>query len=213
MEIIHDISEFEDEQPKSSYARGCTLNLVWEGLGVTFARHLLKSFPIVEAYRKIEPTNVVAVTDQDYRPFWGLPIRRNVNVLAKGKEGLRAVKWTKQALYEAALAADIAIIPIDPNDELGVGKPLNKLLLFWKLGIPVICSATPSYIEALTEIGFPKLACRNHNEWISAIKELAESEELRREIGMRGRQFALSNYGNEKLFQLWDHSILESRGH
>ena len=38
--------------------------------------------------------------------------------------------------------ADIAVIPIDLSDPVAQAKPENKLMILWRLGMPVIASAT-----------------------------------------------------------------------
>ena len=37
------------------------------------------------------------------------------------------------------------------NDPMMVGKPKNKLLLFWRMGLPTLVSAIPSYKRAMQE--------------------------------------------------------------
>jgi hypothetical protein len=62
----------------------------------------------------------------------------------------------------------MAIIPIDLSDNFNAGKPENKLILLWKIGIPVITSATPAYVRAMQAENLD-MYCYTEKEWVDKI--------------------------------------------
>jgi hypothetical protein len=96
------------------------------------------------------------------------------------------------------------LIPIDLDDPFVRGKPENKLLLLWRMGMPAVVAATPAYLRAMSEIGTSVLACRSEDEWISSLTRMASQEPARREAARRGREHAEIVHGPEAVMQRWD---------
>jgi len=103
---------------------------------------------------------------------------------------------------------DLAIIPIPMDKPFWVGKPANKLFLLWRMGIPVLTSATPAYVAAMNQCGLD-CACSTPQEWESKLAAYMADEGLRRSAGERGRAFAESEFGEERMLARWD-ALLDS---
>jgi glycosyltransferase involved in cell wall biosynthesis len=108
---------------------------------------------------------------------------------------IEAVAWTEATEVEQLNTLDIGIMPL-PDDEWAKGKCGLKGLSYMACGVPAIMSP----------VGVNKDIVRHrHNgfladtteEWISILSELIENQELRTEIGKRGRETVVSNYSVE----------------
>ena len=74
-------------------------------------------------------------------------------------------------------------------------KPDNKLVLLWKLGMPVLTGATPAYRRAMAAADL-EMVCETEGEWTARLTELAEAPAQRlAEIARRGHDHALGAYG------------------
>lgn len=94
-----------------------------------------------------------------------------------------------QDIRTAYSRASVVIAPL----RFGAGTQ-NKVLEAMSMGIPVVCS----------DIGFEGLGIQSGDgvikaerkeEFIVAIKKLLDSQELRKEMGEKGREVAVKNYG------------------
>jgi len=104
---------------------------------------------------------------------------------------------------------DMALIPVPLSKPLGldsslaIGKPINKLLLLWRMGIPTLVSATPAYERAMTECGL-NMTCRTSDEWFNMLEKYINDQSARKEAGQRGKIFADQNYSEDILLSHWD---------
>jgi hypothetical protein len=112
-------------------------------------------------------------------------------------------EWNEKTCSDIISQCDLAVIPIPLNDPLSAGKPENKLLLFWRMGMPVVVSATAAYARAMQLSGL-SMACRTKNEWLEVLEKYIIDENARRDAGQRGRVFCENNYSEEKTLELWD---------
>jgi glycosyltransferase involved in cell wall biosynthesis len=113
-------------------------------------------------------------------------------------------EWDEATCSNIMTSCDLAVIPIDLGDPLVRGKSVNKLLLLWRMGMPVVAAATPAYREAMADVGTPELACASETEWIAAIERMMADEQMRREAADRGRRYAETRYGTEAILSRWD---------
>jgi len=143
------------------------------------------------------------ITDLERRKYMNL--YRNVSVInelkrmfgesflpntASGKGSLVYLyHWNLEMLSRIITGCDIAIIPLDINNPLMRGKPENKLILFWRMGLPVVVSATPAYERVMKQSG-QELCCRDTGEWIRNLESLMNDPQKRREAAVRGKTYA-----------------------
>ncbi len=118
--------------------------------------------------------------------------------------------WNRETFAALATACDLAIIPIPLDRPFFTGKPENKLVLFWRMGIPVLASPTPAYERAMRGAGLA-MTCRTTEDWVRQIELYMGDESARREAGERGRAFAEANYSEARLLGQWD-AVLASVG-
>jgi len=104
--------------------------------------------------------------------------------------------------------ADLAVLQ-HPDDELGNRKDNNRLIMAMSLGMPVIASNTQAYVETLSEVGFPELACNFSESFVQLVDELA-SRERRLEIGLRFYDYAWEHYRPGRIASLFTEILAEA---
>jgi glycosyltransferase involved in cell wall biosynthesis len=83
------------------------------------------------------------------------------------------------------------------------GKPENKLINIWKMGLPVITSSTNSYKRVMDDCGLD-LYCENKNEWVNKLKMLSDDNDLRKRLAKKAYNYAIENYGQDAVIRRWD---------
>lgn len=210
---VHVILDFQSEaarRVKTDYSRGAEFHLVWEGLGqnVRTFRDFAAVFRTLGARHRLA---LHLVTDLEYprgsTSYWMRPTRALVRDLF-GKDRVFLHEWNADLLSAVCTACDLAVIPIPLDAPFLRGKPENKLVLFWRMGLPVVTSSTPAYERTMRGAGV-SMTCRTPDEWTATLGRLLEDEAARREAGQRGLAYAQAAYSEASLLQKWD-QVFES---
>jgi len=193
---------------KTDFAIGDTVHLVWEGLPYT-----LTGFGgIAEALRELASERPVAlhlVTDLSFAKY----ARRfgHVSTETMARRILPSTyvyQWNHHLLPRIVTGCDVAVIPLDLSDPLARGKPENKLLIFWRLGLPTITSATPAYRRTMQGCGLD-LTCTTAQDWIATLRRVIVDEDLRQSASRLGRNYVDAHHSVDGLLARWDH-VFES---
>lgn len=211
----HLVLDFQDADvlaTKTSHAGGPVLNIVWEGLASSgIPMRMMRE--ILEPLAHRRPVALHLVTDPVYHRYSNMfgkthtvdLVRREFGELARH---VQVHQWSAFSLAAIATAADLAIIPIDARDTFAWGKPENKLLLLWRLGVPTLTSATPAYRRAMARAGL-ELACHSTAEWHERLAKLADSPEQRAAAAARGTVTVNLEYSSAEMMRRWD-AVFES---
>lgn len=188
---------------KEDYRVGAQVQLVWEGLGENVRWFSEIAYALREVANS-RPLVLHLVTAIEYRQFAQRFGRRTTHRLA-GRlfDDVRVYQWSEEMVSVIATACDIAVIPLPSDRPLESGKSENKLIGFWRMGMPTITSATPAYARTMRAAG-QDLACSSQDEWVDALSRLIGDESLREECGRGGRAFAEEHHGEERLLEAWD---------
>lgn len=190
---------------KSNYTREEKLRLVWEGQSTT-SRHLQIVREQLNALaNKVE---LHLVTDGRVPRFFGRYGAYDTLSAFKGfRCDVHLHEWERDSFASDIRAADVAILPIDPNNRFAMGKPENKLVMLWKLGMPVIASATPAYARAMRGAGLDSI-CGTPADWQEQLEWALGSPpaELERKAA-KGRAFAEQSYGWEEFVRPFDQAF------
>lgn len=204
---VHIILDFHDtvvRTSKKDYSTGDIFNLVWEGLPGNLV-FLCEIRDVLLDLRKQYPIAIHAITDLRYGRYLGgrFGQRRTEDDARKIFEPLYLYAWNEKTCSEIICACDLALIPVPLQDSLCNGKPENKLLLFWRMKMPVVVSATPAYTRAMEQCGL-SMACQNPADWREILEKYILDETARRDAGHKGRAFAEQRYGEERMLEQWD---------
>jgi len=188
--------------PKSDYSRCGKLKLVWEGQSTTLPNLQLLRGMLNRFHDQVE---LHVVTDPliyrhfgKYGPFPAREALRGINC------DIIFHDWDASTFSAHIVACDLAIIPIDGRNRFWWGKPENKLVLLWKLGMPVLATATPVYRRVMTAAG-SDLLCQTEAQWASALQAILEGPSAKLEtIGQACRSFANRHYSEGEFLGRFD---------
>ncbi|HET6244020.1 MAG: glycosyltransferase family 4 protein [Bacteroidetes bacterium] len=105
------------------------------------------------------------------------------------------IKWSKETEIENLSKIDIGIMPL-PDDMWAKGKCGFKGLQYMALEIPAVMSPVGVNAEII-EDGVNGFIALDDVQWIEKLSKLIESEELRKEIGRKGRETVIEKYSVE----------------
>ncbi|MEA3015140.1 MAG: hypothetical protein QOD42_3685 [Sphingomonadales bacterium] len=198
---------FGDElgPPKTDHERGGRLKLVWEGQAATVSNLQQISGPLNALTDEVE---LHVVTDPGLPRYLSRFGRRPSPELLAGIEcPIVFHPWQRDSFSRLITAADAAVIPIDADDAMMRGKPENKLVLLWKLGMPVLAGPSPAYRRAMADAGLPML-CETGADWRGQFERLlAMSASELRQLGERGRAHAEKVYSAEAFCAPFDEAF------
>jgi hypothetical protein len=195
---------FGDElgPPKASFDRSGKLRIVWEGQSTTLPNLQVIREPLNDLKDEVE---LHIVTDplifRYLGRFGSYPARDALDGIECDKQ---FHKWDRATFSAQISKCDVAVIPIDRSNALWWGKPENKLVLLWQLGMPVLTTATPVYDRVMAAAGLD-MSCSTVAEWGSQIERMisASPDELR-QIGQRCRQYSLACYSKDEFLKRFD---------
>jgi glycosyltransferase involved in cell wall biosynthesis len=149
------------------------------------------------------------ITDLEYYHYAGVYGKRITEDIVNGLcKNVHIYEWDQKTFSDIVCSCDIAVIPIDLNNPLTKGKPENKLLLFWRMGMPTITSATTTYSLAMKKAGID-LTCYDNDDWFIALEKCILDEDYRRSVGINGKRFADSEYSDEMIYKQWDKLFID----
>jgi hypothetical protein len=203
---VHEVldAHFElGDTVKSAHRTGPVLNLLWEGQ----AENIPALEVVAEALRGsdlAERTAVHLFTDLEYFRFLRRVGRRSsVKVGRRMFPKVFFYEWNPHLFASVAAGCDMALVPIDLTTPLTAGKPENKLLLFWRLGLPALVSASEAHRRVTREAGVD-MACVTAEDWRAGLQRYGPDAAAREEAAARGRRYVDEHHGAEQLLARWD---------
>lgn len=204
---VHVILDFQCDavrSVKTSYEAGEVFHLVWEGLpeNLEFVSEIGSVLRELGRKRKLALHVVTALRYGKYL-HGRVAKRRAEDEARKIFEPAYVYAWSEQTCAAICASCDLAVIPLPLDNAFTAGKCENKLLFFWRLGVPTVASATKAYVRTMRECRL-EMTCKSAEDWRRMLERYMEDEAARREAGERGREFAEREYGEEKLLGQWD---------
>jgi hypothetical protein len=216
-ENVHKILDFQGDtlrNVKKDYHAGDVFNFVWEGLPENMW-FLSEIRPVLLELKKKRKIAIHLITALRYGKYLHgrLAQRRAEDEARKIFDPLYVYSWNEYTCSAICTSCDLALIPIPLHNPFAAGKPENKLLFFWRLGIPAIVTATPAHVRAMKECGLA-MYCQTPLDWRSTLERYISDENGRREAGQQGKAFADTQHTEEQLLAQWDNvfsSILSQK--
>jgi hypothetical protein len=142
-----------------------TIRLFWEGM-IYNLKHLLI---LNEVYKYLDfRIHVVIVTDLKKPLFLNMFGFNAKNIAKDFKFSYKIYEWRKVEVSKIAASCDLGIIPLNLNDIKASSKPENKLIFMWKIGLPVIASATAAYKNTMKLAGV-RMYAKHTQDWINIL--------------------------------------------
>jgi glycosyltransferase involved in cell wall biosynthesis len=202
--LILDFCEPLARSTKNNYATGEVFNFVWQG----FPENVRFFSEIRDVLKRIQRSRKVAfhlITNLEYGQYLERQVgkRRTLEVARRLLDNVYLYSWNEDLCSSIITACDLALIPLPLRDPLEAGKPENKLLLFWRLGMPTIVSSSPAYARAMRQCGLA-MYCQTDQEWEDTLLAYIADEEARREAGQKGKAFVQELYSERRMLEQWD---------
>lgn len=188
---------------KTDYRTNQPFRLVWEGLPHTLDA-LRQIRPALEQLRAQHQVEIHIVTDSEYYRYLGRYGKtRALQVAENILPDVRFHEWKEADCADIICSCDLAVIPLALHDPFAAGKPENKLLLFWRMGMPVVTSASPAYVRAMHAAGMD-YTVKYEADWLTTIERLMSDESARRKAGMLGKAYTEQKFSELSLLARWD---------
>jgi glycosyltransferase involved in cell wall biosynthesis len=195
---------------KTDFSGSRPFRLVWEGLAQNLGSLKLLG-PVLDRLRVQYPIEVHIVTDPSYNRFLGKYGKTNtVHSARQVLPNVRFHEWKEAECANIICSCDLAVIPLDLEDPFAAGKPENKLLLLWRMAMPVVTSASPAYVRAMHAAGMNYTA-RDAADWLAMLANLIGDEGAREQAGLMGKAYIDSEFSEANLLAQWD-TVFESLG-
>ena len=181
------------------------LDIVWEGLTATLPA-VRQMLPALRAMASRIDVRLHLVTDLVAPRYMNrFLVSRTEDVVSDWGIEVRLHQWSIDTLTEVARGCDIAIVPVDLADPMALGKPENRMRIFWRLGLPVVASASPANVRAASLAGLEdRVLCTTTDDWRRTLEYLHHRPDDRLAIAQAGQAAALCAYSEESLVQRWD---------
>ena len=196
---------------KTSFRAATPFKFGWEGLAgnVAFFSEIREALTKINARHPLE---IHAVTDLQYGQYLkgNYGKRRAADLANRVADNIHLHAWEESTVAQILTSCDMGLIPVALDQPVNANKPENKLLLFWRMGIPTVTSATPAYQRTMRDAGL-EMCCRDLKDWEEVLERYIVDESARREASRRGLDFVQANHSEERLLEKWD-SLFASLG-
>ena len=190
-------------QVKKDYKSGTPFRLLWVGMpsNITHLKVIGEVLRELGRRHEIELHVVTSLEGFLYLDkFWRVS---STKIARRIFDRIKVHAWDEDTCAKIITKCDVAVIPVDIRDSLAAGKPENKLILLWRMGMPVVTSATPAYARAMDGAGM-SLTCKDDVEWVTTLENLLLDESGRRNAGERGRRYAHDRFSEDEIHGRWD---------
>jgi glycosyltransferase involved in cell wall biosynthesis len=168
----------DEYRPKEDYSiEGRKVTLGWSGSHSTSKYlHLLE--PVFYSLKNDNiPFKLLVMGDPDF--------------FIEGVE-TEALPWKKSYEIEVINRFDIGLYPL-PDEEWVYGKSGLKALQYMAAGIPTVATAIGTNFRIIKN-GQTGFIASSHEEWLSYLKQLINSQDLRKKIGRAGAELVEESF-------------------
>lgn len=209
---VHAILDYHGmyDEVKENHTAGEPFKLVWEGLphNASFFREIKDVLVSLHQRHSLSLHVVTAPQSKRFlRKFWTV---RTEDILPPLPFPTVLHPWDERTVSDIIRSCDLALIPLPDGSPFNALKPENKLLIFWRMGMPTVTSAIPSYVRVMKKAGL-SMYCRNDVEWEHTLEKYILSSSARLEAGKRGKQYLDGHCGENLWLEKWDR-VFESIG-
>ena len=208
--ILDSHDEFADlpfNQDRLNLSSDHTYRLFWEGQAATLGN--LKE--VDKALLKILQKKVLTidlVTDSEYflmmNQFFRKPISNAIeNLEPRVKQMVTFHKWSTDEVKNLAQKSNLALLPVKKKSEFQRLKPENRIHIMWRLGLPCLTSAIPSYVR-VSESVKQNFTCETTIEWEKKLNDFMAEPDLGREQVEAGKRYLSSFHSTNQLLAKWD---------
>jgi hypothetical protein len=187
-----------------------THHILWEGQPATIRGIKLIS-DALERIAETTPLSLDLVTDETYFRLLNKYLKRSTHDLIKKDVSqvaglVNIMPWTPKNLVDIAKASTIGVLPIDLSVPMQKLKPENRLLIMWRLGLPCLTSASPSYMRVANTAGVDAV-CESPDDWIAKMEKLLGNPTYANQEVQRGQHYISRMHSRDGLLAKWDTAV------
>jgi hypothetical protein len=210
-----DILDIHDEielSPKTQpITQSDTNEIFWEGLPPTLGSVcVLQSFfesNIKKSYKLNILTNLNSYKYMN--KFKKVNLQKLVSKqLNSTNIEIRIIEWSPKELLNYSASSTLGVIPIQASEGYNHLKAENRLLIMWRLGLPVLTSPLESYVRTMRDAGIDGV-CNDENDWNTKLRNLFHSSDLRAEFQEKASIYLREHHDSELLLSKWDAAIVK----
>lgn len=167
-------------------------NIFWEGMSVTIFHFKECLIELRKFLIKTKSTLHIVANPNHFR-FGNRFFRKSTlklihEIFGTSQEFVIFHEWSVSKIKEVSQFCDFGVIPLLEEDSFGRFKPENKLLLFWRLGLPTLFSNSNAYNAISHELNLEHFSVAK-GEWARKLDWLSgdlanQSNELKRATTM-----------------------------
>ena len=210
---VHIILDSHDEFPLRSYSgqsRTGRKNIIWEGMPYTLPGLFDLRGPLYSLANECE-IGLDIVTDLDFKKYLGKYVSQSTdkiirNVFGNSPFPIDLIPWEINSLVSHTGSSHLGIIPVKENAFQWL-KPENRLLIMWRLGLPCITSATPSF-SRVSESTKSDIVSYSDTDWIFKISRMLGDPEYAENSVALGQKYLAENHSKEILLAKWDSVVM-----
>jgi hypothetical protein len=187
--------------------------LFWEGLPATLGSLYLLS----ELFNRNKTSNfeINVLTQLNSYKYMNKYLRVNVSKMVSAQLDFSNVqsnvfKWDKNNLLLSARSSHLGVIPVDAMLGYNTLKAENRLLIMWRMGLPVLTSPLASYVRVMSAAGIPGI-CSSKSDWAELGAKLLRSPEMRLEFAEKGKAYLATYHALEDILEKWDVALGKSQ--
>lgn len=201
-----DILDFHDEFPELIYSppKKNRLELFWEGQ-TTSLRALSDNIDANSSDLEACVESINVLTDSSTGMLFGKFIKNQTEaafpkLFFSTSVNVHRLDWNLKNVNEVAKKSNLSLVPV-LSDSLNFHKPENRVLISWRMGLPVLASNTPSHqrLSSTTQANF----CVG-SDWVEQIYNLNKNRDLLEEQVFRGKTYLTQHHNTEVLLSKWD---------
>lgn len=208
---VHTILDFHEEFPFRSRRPRKDLfsKLIWEGQTFTLSGLLSIQGQLVNLKRDHPNLEITVITDLKSPMLRGKYIQVDTSERLKelyksfGND-LTVHPWSVDGVISKTEKGGVAMLPLKSGEYLSKHKPENRLLIMWRLGLPVIASNIPSYIRVMNAAGLDRGYCSSDVDWYNRINEFLDDPNLCYENLKLGQEYIKQHHNESILMGKWD---------
>ncbi len=198
---VHISLDYFDEDitfKKTDYTVNRPYTLVWEGLSYT-VNNILVLKSVLEKFQNV---HLKIITNPEIPGLWKLK-RKTESLFKNCKFSYQIIPWELSTFAKEISQADLAIIPIEKNNKLQINKPENKLILFWKIGIPVLTTDTPAYKNVFEAINCD-FTCDGEKDWIEKLGQFINGNINVEDHMKTVKRYLSTTHSQNNVLKNWD---------
>lgn len=199
------------------YSPNSEVRIFWEGVPSSLKLLEPLAEPLQALQREVgKPVNLTLLTSQSshlvmdrgvrYPTEWRLRSLRKTSLVK-----VELVPWSIENVRKVSETANFAVVPVEQSSAFAQLKAEHRILIAWRLGLPVLASDIPSH-SRLAEDSGADILCRSLDDWLGKMLSLTNSNSQWSQNIEKGQKYLEHATDRETIFRRLDQALLIAEG-